>query len=119
MSRLAPNFSRNEMACRHCGKLLFDPALLMVLQATRAHFKRPVTITSGYRCIKHNAAVGGASDSRHVLGQAADIRVQGIAPALVYLWLDNAFGFLVGLGSHRSFTHVDVCRRVLGRRWTY
>jgi len=32
----------------------------------------PVTITSGYRCIALNEAVGGVPDSAHVYGLAAD-----------------------------------------------
>jgi uncharacterized protein YcbK (DUF882 family) len=30
-------------------------------------------IVSGFRCVPHNAAVGGAQDSRHVHGDAADL----------------------------------------------
>jgi zinc D-Ala-D-Ala carboxypeptidase len=30
-------------------------------------------VTSGYRCPQLNRAVGGVSNSQHVLGQAADI----------------------------------------------
>jgi uncharacterized protein YcbK (DUF882 family) len=36
---------------------------------------RPMVLTSGYRCRKHNAAVGGAANSLHCLGLAADILV--------------------------------------------
>lgn len=34
---------------------------------------RPITITSGYRCARLNTVLGGASDSRHLVGLAADI----------------------------------------------
>src|SRR4029077_19829076 len=37
--------------------------------------RRPVTITSGYRCPELNAAVGGVSDSAHLYGCAADLVV--------------------------------------------
>jgi hypothetical protein len=33
----------------------------------------PVTVTSGYRCPQLNTAVGGASNSAHLYGSAADI----------------------------------------------
>jgi hypothetical protein len=35
----------------------------------------PLYISCAYRCPKHNAEVGGASSSRHVVGDAADIQV--------------------------------------------
>jgi uncharacterized protein YcbK (DUF882 family) len=33
----------------------------------------PLTVVSGYRSPAHNASVGGASQSQHMLGRAADI----------------------------------------------
>lgn len=119
MSKLSPNFDRNELACPCCGVLVYDKALLAILEATRAHFKRTVRITSAYRCVKHNKAVGGAEMSMHRTGQAADIIVSGVAPAVVHAWLDATFGFLIGLGNSPKFTHVDIGSTSLGRRWSY
>lgn len=45
-----------------------------VLDPLRLEWGRPVIVTSGYRCPKLNKAVGGASNSAHLYGQAADIR---------------------------------------------
>ena len=45
-----------------------------ILEPLRVHYGRPIIITSGYRCPKLNAAVGGASSSQHRTGEAADIR---------------------------------------------
>lgn len=45
-----------------------------VLQPIRDAWGRPVVISSGYRCPKLNAAVGGVKGSQHLLGQAADIK---------------------------------------------
>jgi hypothetical protein len=44
-----------------------------VLQPIRDEFGMPITINSGYRCSKLNKAVGGAKNSDHVWGSAADI----------------------------------------------
>lgn len=44
-----------------------------VLQPIRDKWGQPIIVTSGYRCPKLNAAVGGAKASQHMLGQAADI----------------------------------------------
>lgn len=49
------------------------------LAVLRAELKKPIIITSGMRCKKHNAAEGGAKASKHLTGEAADIRVEGMS----------------------------------------
>lgn len=44
-----------------------------VLDRLRGEWGRPIIVTSGYRCKELNAAVGGARNSQHLKGQAADI----------------------------------------------
>lgn len=44
-----------------------------VLDPLREEWGAPIIVTSGYRCVRLNAAVGGARSSQHVTGQAADI----------------------------------------------
>lgn len=44
-----------------------------ILQPIRDKYGKPITITSGFRCIALNRAVGGSPTSQHVEGQAADI----------------------------------------------
>lgn len=43
------------------------------LDPAREAFGAPVDVTSGYRCAKHNAVVGGVKNSQHQVGQAADL----------------------------------------------
>ena len=51
----------------------------------------PVRVSSGYRCPALNAAIGGARDSQHLTGHAADIAVNGRTLNEVYTWIfDNA-----------------------------
>lgn len=74
MGDLRLNFSRSEFKCPHCGRLEGpSDRLLDALQALRTAKGRALTIISGYRCPTKNAAVGGASNSRHMAGDAADI----------------------------------------------
>ena len=47
-----------------------------VLQPIREAYKRPIYVSSGYRCPKLNKAVGGVPTSQHVKGEAADIYVK-------------------------------------------
>ena len=44
-----------------------------VLDPLREMYGKPITVNSGYRCPKLNAAVGGAKSSQHIRGEAADI----------------------------------------------
>ena len=74
--RLAPSFAVREFRCRDgSDTILIDEGLVVLLQCIREHFGKPVTITSGYRTAEHNAKVGGAKSSQHLLGRAADIQV--------------------------------------------
>ena len=44
-----------------------------VLDPLRKLYGKPIKVTSGYRCPKLNAAVGGSQNSQHMRGEAADI----------------------------------------------
>lgn len=69
------DFRETEFLCPCCGKggEIIRPALLMALQCVRNHWGKPMMVTSGYRCKKHNLAVGGRQNSAHMTGEAADI----------------------------------------------
>jgi len=78
MGDLSRNFSRSEFACKcGCGEAEVSPFLIDVLQRLRDLLNVKITVTSGRRCETHNAAVGGAKHSQHLLGTAADIRAEG------------------------------------------
>jgi uncharacterized protein YcbK (DUF882 family) len=49
-----------------------------VLEPLRAHAQEPITISSGYRSPELNHAVGGAKNSQHTTGEAADIYTDDI-----------------------------------------
>jgi len=44
-----------------------------VLDPLREQYGKPIRVTSGYRCPKLNNLVGGAPNSQHMRGEAADI----------------------------------------------
>ena len=72
MGDLTRNFSRSEFACRggNCcgGSGPVHPALVTGLQELRDKVGGPLTISSGFRCRRHNAAVGEAKDSQQYVG---------------------------------------------------
>ena len=73
-------FRKEEFLCR-CGKCEIPAeveanivALVEnVLDPLREKYGKPIKVNSGYRCPKHNLAVGGATQSQHMKGEAADI----------------------------------------------
>jgi len=115
--KLSEHFSSYEFEC-HCGKCELVPPpqeLLSVLEETRSHFGRPVTIMSGYRCDHHNNAVGGAKRSKHRKGIAADIIISGVSPNEVQKYLLKRYQRQYGIGRYSYFTHIDI--RSKKARW--
>lgn len=73
MGDMTRNFSKHEFACKcGCGFDDIDPKLVETLQEIREFWGKPIHITSGCRCAKHNKNVGGKATSPHLKGAAAD-----------------------------------------------
>jgi len=93
-------------------------AMAEVLEDIRRRFgNRPMQINSWYRDPATNAAIGGASNSRHMSGDAVDFVVSGIHPFDVFANLDPWWGSRGGLASSTVFTHIDM--RGYYARWEY
>jgi peptidoglycan hydrolase-like protein with peptidoglycan-binding domain len=111
--KLSANFKVAEFACKGtdcCKTVKIDIDLVAYLQKIRDRFGAPVTINSGYRCEKHNKAVGGASGSYHVKGMAADIAVKDVKPAEVAKYAESIG--VKGIGLYETakdgyFVHID------------
>lgn len=117
----AKYFRREEFACkcgRHCNGYPVEPSekLLKVLDEIRERTGLPVYINSGIRCKLHNANEGGASDSRHLYGDAADIRCPGMTPRQLYNIACEVVGNSGGVGIYSWGIHVDT--RGYNARWT-
>jgi uncharacterized protein YcbK (DUF882 family) len=108
MGDLSEHFSTDEFRCRcGCGQVVVSPALIEVLEDIREFSGIPMTITSGFRCPEHNAAVGGAPSSAHLSGEAADFFVSGNLDRFKFLEAAFLYGAMrVGVGS--DFLHIDV-----------
>ena len=79
-----------------------------VLEPLRVILDRPIAITSGYRPPALNAAIGGAKNSQHVLGEAADIIVVGMSPHDVWASLRAAdIKFDQAIEEFNQWTHVS------------
>ena len=68
----------------------------------------PFVITSGFRCEKHNRAVGGKPNSAHTRGFAADIAAgDSLTRAKIVFGLIEAGFRRIGLDFGRGFVHAD------------
>lgn len=112
---LTKNFNLREFACKCCGSVKIDDELVERLQVLRDRIAKPVIITSGYRCPKHNKEVGGAIDSYHTQGLAVDIVVEDYDLEKLEA-IAEALGFRgIGVYSSQNFLHLDLGPK---RRWT-
>ena len=124
--QLAPGFKVREFRCRDGSDVvMIDESLVMLLQCIREHFGKPITITSGYRTAAHNAAVGGAKSSQHLLGRAADFYVEGVPVATVAAYAETLLPSRGGIGRYpkdaahpkRSTGWVHIDTRAGKSRW--
>lgn len=81
MGDLSPHFNRSEFRDRHARpgsaaatSPFVHPLLVRVLEHLRAIDSRPLSIVSGFRTPATNRRVGGATNSQHLRGRAADIQ---------------------------------------------
>lgn len=73
--KLSRYFDSNEVSCKGskcCGGAYpMDARFLELLDKVRAETCQ-LNITSGFRCLTHNARIGGAVNSNHTRGIACD-----------------------------------------------
>jgi len=118
-----PNFSEEEFRCKGDGSCEMDEHFLTVLQDLRTQCGFPLYINSGYRSPQYNESVGGAEDSQHIHGRAADIGIS-YEQAVRLLTLAFADERVTGIGIQQKgdpkkrFVHLDTRPgpRVV---WTY
>lgn len=108
--QLTENFNLQEFECNHCNSVKLSSTLVTLLQALRDELRRPIVITSGYRCTLHNRAVGGAERSMHLLGMAVDIAIGPTGLSMDRLAdLAESIGFTgIGTNPKKGFIHLDV-----------
>lgn len=81
-----------------------------LLEPVRALLGVPIRISSGYRCAQLNEFVGGAADSAHLFGLAADTLPQGLT-------LDAAFASIKA--SAIAFDQLIIEANDEGAKWLH
>lgn len=108
------HFKREEFRCRcggkHCNGFPAEPSekLLRLADRVREHFDAPITVSSGIRCEKHNAKVGGVANSRHKIGTAMDFCVKGMPSSLVLAYVQKQSATHYAYAIDGSYVHMDV-----------
>ena len=124
MTKLTENFSLEEFECK-CGCVMPEfvkknvTELAENLQVIRDVYGK-IDLTNSYRCKEHNADVGGAVNSQHLKGKAADIKSKTLNPKEIASIVDDLMKSekfkLGGVGIYNTFTHVDI--RGSRARWS-
>ena len=70
----------NSVRQRGESRAYVDPQIVHHVQEIRSGLGRPLILNSGFRSPEHNRAVGGATFSRHIYGDALDIDVDQSRP---------------------------------------
>ncbi len=71
-----------------------------ILEPLRSYFQKPIIIDSGYRSMKLNSTIGGAENSQHLRGQAADIRISGVSNDLLWQYIVDNLPFDQVIAEH-------------------
>ena len=78
------------------------------LQPIRDLIKKPMVITSGYRCDEVNKLIGGVKNSQHTKGQAVDFKISGMKPAeIVNIIKESGIEFDQLINEYDSWVHVS------------
>ncbi len=119
-SRITPHirlgeFALDQQARRFEHQYQVDTAaeLAAFLERARTHFGgRPVIITSGYRPLAINRAVGGASRSEHLYNApgvgAVDWYIDGVDIYTLQDWCIANWAYSTGKGAPRGFLHTGI-----------
>jgi len=128
------NFSKKEFECRCCGKYNIDERLIINLQALRNIIEYvnkgeeiPLIVNSGCRCTKHNKAVGGVANSKHLcdngnICMAADITAKGgtkVIRNIFYQAIKSNLFTTIIYYRESKFIHLDIRKRDIKKYWIW
>ena len=73
---------------KNLGNLCYE-----VLEPVRAHFDKPISVSSGYRSEALCEAIGSKKTSQHAQGCAADFEINSVPNIKTAYWLQNNVDF--------------------------
>ena len=66
---------------------------LPILEPGSKYYNRPISPSSGFRCVLLNRQIGSSDTSQHITGQAVDFEVPGVSNKDTALWIKNELDF--------------------------
>jgi zinc D-Ala-D-Ala carboxypeptidase len=103
-----PNFTKAEFDCKHTGQNRMLPEFMQKLQALRTEYRRPMTITSGYRHPSHpTEAKKLRSDGEHTRGMCCDVACTSGTERYELIRLAFKHGFH-RIGIAKNFIHLGL-----------
>lgn len=116
-TQLSPHFNVSEFQCK-CnskhGTPISEELVIKLERLYEALDCSAIIITSGYRCVAHDKAVGGNGGGFHTKGMAADICCYAKNGAIISSKIvcckaqDVGFTGIANINSSYQYTHVDV-----------
>lgn len=124
MDKLTKNFTIAEFESHDGASMPPDAKnnikeLAKNLQVIRDYVGKPIKINSGYRSPGQNQKVNGRSQSRHLIGQAADFTIPGMSTSEVLAVVEKLIALKKikqgGVGYYPTWIHYDI--RGTKARW--
>ena len=110
--KLSKNFKASEFSCNGvgcCSEVIYAPEVIERLQWMRDKAKKAIVLYSGYRCPIQNKKSGGVTNSKHLKGMAADLKIPKGMTLDAFAALAESAGFRGVLKyTKKNFVHVDV-----------
>lgn len=106
-------FSPKEFACK-CGRYCngypaqMERGVVELADRAREELKGVGYVSSGLRCKQHNANVGGVQNSRHPVGKAIDLRIEGKSARQTLAWVLKQPEVRYAYAIDGSYVHMDI-----------
>lgn len=102
------NFSKAEFDCKHTGENNMQHEFMEKLQAIRTEYGRSITVTSGFRSVKHPVeAKKTHSNGEHTQGMCADIACTNGTDRFRLIQLAFKHG-ITRIGIANTFLHLGI-----------
>ena len=98
----------NKPTLAVCDNLL--TLIFYVLQPLRNKLGKPIIINSGYRCKQLNShpKIKGAANSQHIEGKAADLKVNGLTPYNLWMYIQSSgIEYDQAILEYNSWVHIS------------
>ena len=107
-------FKKSEFKCncggKYCNGFPVEPEekLVRVADKIRKKMGTAATVSSGIRCERHNAKVGGVPKSRHLSGKAMDFSVAGKTAEQLLAEVKKHPEIRYAYAIDKNFVHMDI-----------